>query len=50
MEICIIEKSKKMNSEKTVSRFSLKPFKKAHDTIQCIKCVVHYLNMKMKGK
>ena len=27
MEICIIEKSKKINSEKTVSRVSLEPYK-----------------------
>ena len=33
---------------KTVSRFSLKPLKRAHDTIQWLKNVVHYLNMKMK--
>ena len=34
MEMCIIEKSKKINSEEPVSRFSLKPLKMAHDTIQ----------------
>ena len=28
MEMCNISKSKKINSEKTISQFSLKPFKK----------------------
>ena len=40
-------KSKKIYSEKTSSWFSLEPFKNAHDTIQCLKNVVHYLNMKI---
>ena len=48
----MIEKSRKINSKKTLSRFSLKLLKKgnAHDTIQRLKYVVHYLNMKMKEK
>ena len=51
MKIYIIEKSKKINSEKTVSQFSLKPFKKmAHDAIQWLKNSVQYLNVKRKGK
>ena len=54
MKIYIIEKSKKTNSEKTLSQFSIKLqnkiIKLAHDTIQWLKCVLHYLNMKMKEK
>ena len=41
-------KNKKVHSQKNVGPFSLKPFKNAHDTIQWLKNVVHYLNMKMK--
>ena len=49
MEMCIIEKIKIIHSEITVSWFSLKPFKKiAHDTIQWMKIIVHYLNMKVR--
>ena len=51
VKICIIEKSKKIHSEKncklifsgTVEKF----LKIAHDTIQCLKNAVHYLNMIM---
>ena len=50
MKMCIIEKSKKIHSEKnfkiifsgTIERKNI-----AHETIQCLKNVVHYLNMKM---
>ena len=54
MKIYIIGKSKEIDSKKTVSQFSLNIVKQninkklAHDTIQQLKCVVHYLNMKMK--
>ena len=46
-------KIKNINSEKTVSQFTIKPLNKiskklAHDTIQWLKCFVHYLNMKMR--
>ena len=47
MEMRIIEKSKKIHSEKNVSWFSMEPLKNVHDTIQCLKNIVHYLNMKM---
>ena len=49
----IIKKSKKNYSEKTLSDFFgtvEKNWKLAHDTIQCLNFVVHYLNMKIKGK
>ena len=46
----IIEKSKKIHSKNNVGPFSFKPQKKAHDTIQLLKNVVYYLNIKMKGK
>ena len=46
MEICIIEKKQKINSYKTVSQFTIEPFKKkyylAHDTIQYLNfsCII----------
>ena len=42
-------KKLKIHSEKNLSWFSLEPFKKiiAHNTIQCLKNFVHYLDMKM---
>ena len=40
-----------MDSYKTVSQFTKEPLKKlAHDTIQRVNFVMHYLNMKMKEK
>ena len=48
------KKGKKIHSEKTASQFSIIPWNKikklTHNTIQWLKCVVHYLNMKMKVK
>ena len=49
-EIYIIENEKKMKSEKTVSKLSMKSYDKIlykmiHNTIQGLKCVVDYLNM-----
>ena len=49
------KKIKKINNEKNVSQFFIKPQynflnKLVQDTIHWMKCVVHYLNMKMKGK
>ena len=54
MKIHIIGKSKKIDSYKTGSQFSIKIVTNnknkqlSHDTIQWLKCVVRYLNMKMK--
>ena len=53
MKIHMIGKSRKINSEKAVSQPLIKLQNKisrklAHDTIQLLKCIVHYLNMKMK--
>ena len=47
--MCIIETGKIIHSEKTLSWFSLELLKTiiAHDTIQCLKNIVHYLSMKM---
>ena len=51
MEICIIE-NPRINICKTVCQFTIEPLKcfSSHDTIQCLNCVVHYLNIKMKEK
>ena len=46
--MCIIEKNQEIHSKKTLTQFSLKLLKKYHDTIQRLKNVVHYLNMKTK--
>ena len=52
--MCIIEKSKKNLAKKvklilsgTAEKIKIKI---SHDTIQRLNCVVHYLNMKIKGK
>ena len=47
MKMCMIENSKK-SIVKNVKLISLEPWKQeknCHDTIQCLKNVVHYLNM-----
>ena len=53
MEICINSKSQKTDSYKTVSQLTIEPYFSiclAHDTIQRLHCVLHYLNMKMREK
>ena len=50
MKICIIEKTKNKHSKNTLSWFYLEPWICFyHNTIQWLNCVVHYLNIKMKG-
>ena len=49
MEILIIEKSKKIDSKKLEVGFLQNHLKMARGTIQWLKNIVHYLNMKMKG-
>ena len=55
MKIYIIGKTKKINIEKNCKSIFYKSEQNnlkqlSHDTIQLLKCVVHYLNMKMKEK
>ena len=48
-KFALLIKSKTIHSGKTVSQFSLKPWKTiAHDTIKWLKNIVQYLNTKMK--
>ena len=48
---CALLKKAKNHSKKTLSWFSLELKKKiARNTIQWLNCVVHYLNVKIKGK
>ena len=52
MEICIIGKTRKIDSYKTVSQFTINNkilyIFLAHNTIKRLDCVVQCLNMKMK--
>ena len=51
LKCALLKKSKKTLSKKNCkSIFSKTVRKMAHDTIQWLKNVVHYLNMKTKGK
>ena len=50
MGMCIIEKSKEIHREKKCKLIfsgAVKKGKIAYDTIQCLKNIIHYLNMKM---
>ena len=52
MEICIIEKKKKVNSKKTVDQFSLKLFKKGsrhNSTTEKCRALFKYENEKKIG-
>ena len=54
VKMCIIEKSKKNHGEKKIKLIFFETVEKndffAHETIQWLNYVLHYLNMKIKGK